>query len=262
MVVVKSNKVMDSVAERLARDYPGITNDYIRQTLSMGSVSNTGVLEVICTTGNPQLSADICNAVLDVAPAEIVRVVGAGSVEVIDYALVPTQPVDRGALRKAILSALAGGVLACGILVLLFLLNRRVGDSKELENSYTPPVFACIKRTRKESKDPSAYLLGPDTPRNVQESYAKLRMNLMHAMAEKENNVVAIVSSISGEGKTTIAANLAVSCAMSVGKVLLIDGDMRRGCQSQTFMYDDDLPGLSNVLQGEMNWEDCILYTS
>ena len=68
-VVIKSNKVMDSVAERLAADHPGITNDEIRDTISMSSVDDTGVLKVTSQTRDPQLSADICNAVLDVAPS-------------------------------------------------------------------------------------------------------------------------------------------------------------------------------------------------
>ena len=80
LVVVKSNKVMDSVTERLAQDYPAITSDYIRGTLTMGSVSETGVLKVTCETRDAQMSADICNAVLDVIPSELIRVVGAGSV--------------------------------------------------------------------------------------------------------------------------------------------------------------------------------------
>ncbi len=89
MIVVKSNKVMDVVAERLAQDYSGIQPGYIAATLSMNSVSETGVVRVSSVTFDPQLSADIVNAVLDVAPAEIIRVVSAGSVEVIDYAFPP-----------------------------------------------------------------------------------------------------------------------------------------------------------------------------
>ena len=74
--------------------------------------------------------------------------VGAGSVEVIDYAAAPTEPVSRGPLKKGVLGGLAGAVLACGVLVLLFLLDRKVDDIKELEQSYTPPVLATIRRMK------------------------------------------------------------------------------------------------------------------
>ena len=83
-VVIRSNKVLDAVVERLTPDYPGISAGVISGSLSMGSVSETGVVAVNCTTRDPKMSCDICNAVVDVAPAEIIRVVGAGNAEVID----------------------------------------------------------------------------------------------------------------------------------------------------------------------------------
>ena len=101
MVVVRSNKVMDVVVERLIKDYPGITPGFISGSLSMGSVSETGVLEVRCVTGDPKMSADICNAVVDVAPDEIIRVVSAGNIEVIDYATPPTRPDSRRQIGRA-----------------------------------------------------------------------------------------------------------------------------------------------------------------
>ena len=56
MVVVRSSKVMNVVAERLMNDYPGIYADYISSTLYMGSVSQTGVLRIddyrgVCCAG-------------------------------------------------------------------------------------------------------------------------------------------------------------------------------------------------------------------
>jgi capsular polysaccharide biosynthesis protein len=92
---------MDVVAERLQEKYPGIGAGYISSTLSMGSVRDTGVLQINCSTGNAQMSADICNAVVDVAPAEIIRVVSAGSIEIIDYAQVSSEPDDRHPMRNA-----------------------------------------------------------------------------------------------------------------------------------------------------------------
>lgn len=261
MVVVKSNKVLDSVADRIASDYPGITAEQIRRTLSMGSVNETGVLKIVCTTGNPQLSADICNAIADVAPSEIIRVVSAGSVEIIDYAQVPVQPVDRGPMKKGVIGALAGAVLAGGLLILLFLFNRKVTDVKDLENNYTPPVLASITRAKKEEANPKAFLINSKSSLSKLESYAKLRMNLMYTMSQKKNNVVAITSAISGEGKSTITANLAISYAMSNWNVLVVDADLRRACQHDVFAYDDKLPGVSEILIGQEKWQDCVLHT-
>lgn len=260
-VVVKSNKVMDVVAERLSADYPGITPGVIAGSLTMASVNETGVVRVSCVTRDPQLSADICNTVLDVAPAEIIRVVGAGSAEVIDYASAPRSPNSRPAFSRGLTGALGGAAIGAGILALLFLLNRKVTSAKDLADNYTPPVLSSIRRTKEESKDPGSFLLNKNSPMETMENYAKLRMNLLYTLAGKEKHVVEVTSAISGEGKSTITANLAISCAMSGKKVLLVDGDLRRACQRDIFYYENDLPGLSDVLVGDYKWQDCLLVT-
>ena len=237
LVVVRSSKVMDVVAERLSEKYPGIPTGYISSTLSMGSVSQTGVLRINCVTGNAQLSADICNAVVEVAPAEIIRVVSAGSIEVIDYAEPPTRPDDRSPQKKGILGALAGAALAAGLLVLLFVLNHKVTEEDELTESYTPPVLSSVVRDKKKSKDPKDFLLDEKSDMQTSESYAKLRMNLLYTLVNKENKVIAVTSAISG----------------------LIDADMRRASQQVIFGYDQHLPGLSDVLIGKCKWWDTVL---
>ncbi len=261
MVVVKSNKVLDAVAERLAPSYPGISPKYIGETLSMGSVSETGVLSVRCTTTDPQRSADICNAVLDVAPAEIIRVVSAGSIEIIDYATVPLVPDGFSPMRRYVIGALGGAMIAIALLVIVFLLYAKVRDTKELNERYTLPVLSSIQRNKKDSKDPGEFRLNRNSPMDQLESYAKLRMNLMYTLVGKEKHSVIVTSAISGEGKSTIAANLAVSLAMSSKRVLLIDADMRRATQRRIFHYSGKAPGLSDVLVGICSWKDALITT-
>ena len=276
MIVAKSNKVMDVVAERLAPEYPGIKPEFIANTLSMASVSETGVVKVSSQTLDAKLSTDICNAVLDVVPEEIIRVVSAGSVEIIDYATAPFDPDYKNAKGRGIYGGLAGAVLGIVILAVFFLLNRRITDAKDLTDNYTPPILSAVKRVkrgemggegstqspkRKHNSDghPSPYLLNDDSPMEVMESYAKLRMNLLYTLVGKESHSVIITSAISGEGKTTVAANLAISCGRGGKKVLLVDADLRRACQRETFQYDETSKGLSEALIGSQNWRDSVL---
>ncbi|MBR2259205.1 MAG: polysaccharide biosynthesis tyrosine autokinase [Blautia sp.] len=257
-IVVRSNKVMDVVAERLSGDYPGIQPAYIAGTLSMSAVAETGVVSVRSVTGDPKLSADICNAVMDVAPSEIIRVVGAGNIEVIDYAMVPIAPDYRPAKRRGMLGALAGMVLGGGVLLLLFLMNRKVTDEKELTESYTPPILSSIHRSKKDQPDPKSFMLTDKSSMEKSESYAKLRMNLLYSLVGKESHSVEITSAISGEGKSTVAANLAISCALGGKKVLLVDSDMRRACQRDIFDYEKTAKGLSEILIGDCTWQEVV----
>ncbi len=276
MIVAKSNKVMDVVAERLAPDYPGIKPEFIANTLLMESVSETGVVKVSSQTLDAKLSTDICNAVLDVVPEEIIRVVSAGSVEIIDYATAPLEPDYKNARGRGVYGGLAGAVLGIVILAVLVLSNRRITDAKDLTDNYTPPILSAVKRVKRgemggegsakapkrkhnSAGHPSPYLLNDDSPTEVMESYAKLRMNLLYTLVGKESHSVIITSAISGEGKTTVAANLAISCGRGGKKVLLVDADLRRACQRETFQYDETSKGLSEALIGSQNWHDSVL---
>lgn len=259
LIVVKSEKVMSAVVERLSDQYPGITAGKVSSTLSMASVSETGVASVRSTTNDPKLSRDIVNAVLDAAPSEIIRVVGAGNIEIIDYAIAPMIPDSRGALSRGILGGMAGAVLAGCILLAMFLVNQRITDTKDLTDNYTPPVLASIQRIKEDNERSSAFLITKATDMGIVENYAKLRMNLLYTLVGKDTKVVVITSAVAGEGKSTIAANLAISCAMGDKKVLLVDGDLRRASQSKIFELSDHTKGMSEVLIGASKWQDVIL---
>ena len=261
MVVIRSNRVMEPVAEQLAADYPGITPQFIAASLSMGSVSQTGVMQVRCTTAEAQMSMDICNAVLSVAPYHIKEVVGAGDVQPIDFAEKPARPDANSPVQQGMLGAMIGGVLAVVLLAVLFLLNRKITEVKDLTDSYTPPVLSSIRRERRIGKDPGELLLGPQTKMEVSESYAKLRMNLFYTLVGRQNKVVMVTSSMAGEGKSTIAANLAISCALSGKRVILVDADMRRATQHELFQYSSDCLGLSDALVQNCTWQDALLPT-
>ena len=243
----------------LSQKYPDLSTDYIRSVISMASVNETPMVRVSCTTPYPELSADICNAVLQVAPAAIKDVVIAGDAKAQDFATVPMFANPRSDRKSSLIGALTGAVAACVLLMLLFFLNRRVEKPRELTDQYTPPILSYIRRGKGDEKDPGAFLLNENSEMDMVESYAKLRMNLLYTMSEKMHRTVLVTSAISGEGKSTIVANLAVSLAMSGKKVLLIDADMRRACQSDMFYYDPDSQGLSDILIGNVKKEQAIL---
>lgn len=272
--VVKSETVMQKVLEYaiepagengnendllLSQKYPGLSTDFIRSVITMNSVHETPMVRVSCTTPYPELSADICNSVLQVAPTAIKDVVAAGEAKAQDFATVPMFANPRNDRKQGLIGALAGAVLACALLTLLFLMNHRVEKPGEITDNYTPPILSYIRRAKGDEKDAGVFLLNEKSDMDMVESYAKLRMNLLYTMSEKMRRTVLVTSAISGEGKSTIAANLAVSMALSGKKVLLVDGDMRRACQSEMFYYDPNSPGLSDILTNNVKAEQAIL---
>ena len=95
----------------------------------------------------------------------------------------------------------------------------------------------------------------------LSESYRTIRTSLLFTRPEKPPQVVLLTSPSPGEGKTITSLNLAIALAHDGYSVLLIDGDMRRGC-CHTRLGLEHNNGLSNVLTGHLALEDGIQETS
>ena len=274
--VVKSETVMQRVLEYaiepagengneddvlLSQKYPGLTTSFVRNAISMKSIHETPMVQVSCTTMDPKLSTDICNSVLQVAPGAIKDVVAAGEAKAQDFAVVPVLSNGRDDKKQGLLGGMSGAVLACALLTLLFMMNHQVEKPGEITDHYTPPILSYIRRAKGSEKDAGAYLINEKSDMDLVEGYAKLRMNLLYTLSEKMHRTVLVTSAISGEGKSTIAANLAVSLAMSGKKILLVDADMRRACQSEIFYYDPNASGLADILTGNTTAKKAIVST-
>jgi len=93
-------------------------------------------------------------------------------------------------------------------------------------------------------------------PSTISEAYRSLRTNLLFSQSGN-HRVILITSSTVKEGKSTIAANLAVVLAQQGGRILLIDADMRKPMQHHTFGLKRE-PGLSECILGQFHWQDAV----
>lgn len=93
----------------------------------------------------------------------------------------------------------------------------------------------------------------------IVEAYKTTRTNLMFALATSHSKTVVISSAEPNAGKSTAAANLAITMAQTGVKVLLIDADMRRPSLHRTFRVKKD-NGLSMLLSGFSKYEDCVYH--
>lgn len=99
----------------------------------------------------------------------------------------------------------------------------------------------------------STYLLQEDSPFSLTEAYRNIMTNISFAIPQKENGrgkIVCISSSVSDEGKTTIASNLAMTFANAGKKTILIDCDLRKHNVSRVFRIHSDY-GLADFLSGQ-----------
>ena len=253
-VVLKSQQVMEKIVDYLDEKYPGINAKFILTSLKFSSVSESGLVSVKSTTDDPVLSTDIANAVIDIAPEELLSIMQAGTIKVVDYAIDPVLPDAKDTMRKGMMGAMAGAVAAGGVLFLLFLMNSRVHDTKEMTELYVPPILASIRRIHLSDARGGSLILSRQSDKDVIAGYSTLRANLLHALNDKESNIVVVTSAIQEEGKTTIAANLAIFSGMTGKQTLLIDANLESADQSALFGIEPDTDGLSDVLNRKERW--------
>lgn len=94
------------------------------------------------------------------------------------------------------------------------------------------------------------FILEKDPKSIAAESYRTLRTNIQYSSFDKEYKIIMVTSSELGEGKSTIAGNLALSFAQDGKRVLLIDSDLRKPSLHKKFKISN-LVGLSDVLIGK-----------
>ena len=118
----------------------------------------------------------------------------------------------------------------------------------------TLPVVRIRRRRRSEHEDIN--ILYDANRGDYIEAMRLIRTRLERQLADK--NVLMITSSISGEGKSTVAANLAISMALKGKKVALVDCDLRNPSLAGIFRLTEKLPGLVSLLRGRCTLEDTL----
>jgi tyrosine-protein kinase Etk/Wzc len=187
----------------------------------------------------------------------IIRAGTLGNVRIIDEAVVPEEPVKPRKKLIVLLSLLLG--LFAGIVVVFLQrsLRRGIVDGRQLETELGLTVYASVpfsnknRRLRYEAARQGATrlpVLAREAPQDMAvESLRSLATALHFALMEKSSNVVAVTSSAPESGKTFLCANLAHLLGESGQRVLLIDGDLRRG-NLHLLAGNERQPGLSEVL--------------
>ncbi len=181
--------------------------------------------------------------------------------EVFQAATVPIEPVEVIPWKKMFAGGGAVFLIPFGIALLWEIRVRRISDSQTLEESARLPIIGEVAAL-------PVRRLGGDNKRvshgvwMFEESIDSLRTSLMVDENLQDARVFAVTSAKSQEGKTSVAAQLAVSIARSTGKrTVIVDGDMRSPDLHNIFDTDPDAPGLAEVLTDECSLNDAVVET-
>jgi tyrosine-protein kinase Etk/Wzc len=208
--------------------------------------------------------------------ARIAEEVQVGQVEVVDLASAAT-PVGSGRFRKLLFALVAGLALGGGGAFLLESMNSSIRRREEIENVLRIPGLAVIpqiasgsggagsllrlrgvrgngngngKALARQTGDGQmgeALVAAAHTHSTGAEAYRTLRTNLIFSQAVQSLKTIVVTSASPGEGKTTTAANLAVTFAQQGMRVLLVDCDLRRARLHKMFNVPRE-PGLTELI--------------
>ncbi|MDD3603738.1 MAG: polysaccharide biosynthesis tyrosine autokinase [Kiritimatiellae bacterium] len=187
------------------------------------------------------------------------------NVELIEAAALPKAPVRPNKISMVVKGLLLGLVLGIALAFFVEYMDETVRSPEDIELRVGIPVLGFIPRIRldREASDKEAsrvlvYARGEDNI--IMEAYRNLRTLVFFARPVEGSKVLLMSSAGPGDGKTTTAANLAMTIAKANRKVLLVDADFRRPMITKYFGLSAET-GLSSVLAGESPLEDALQKT-
>ena len=174
--------------------------------------------------------------------------------KVLDFAL-PVNATQIKPNRK--INYLIGFVLGLGIPFIVILvfnyINTRIVDLKTISQKTSIPLLGTVGHNRFNSDLPTI-----DKPKStLAESFRGLRTNLQYLLRDPDKKVIAISSTISGEGKTFVAANLAAIIATTGKRVLIVGMDLRKP-KLHRYFGGETHNGLSTYLIGRDSFEGIV----
>ena len=170
-----------------------------------------------------------------------------GEAELIAEAKTPTVPVSPKPRRAAILGAFVGFLLGVGLSFLREQLDDRIRSREDAERATGLPVLVDLPRIEGATVTglPQA-IAWPHGP--LAEAARSLRTSLTFLGVDKPIRRILVTSPGPGDGKSTVAANLAAVYAQAGQTTILISGDLRKPTLEQIFDVDRGAKGLSEEL--------------
>lgn len=228
-----------------------------RAKVSAATATDSLMLELTATAADPITAAALANAVA----ASFETVVedeleartspGATTVRVVTAqpALVPTQPASPDPPLWVALGTLAGAAAGVAVAVARTALDTRLRSADEIAEVVDAPRLGEIVHSTDAARFPAMVAARPHSA--AAEGFRALRTNVSFLPAEGGGRTVAVTSAIPGEGKSTVAANLASAVAETGMRVALVDADLRKPTVADRFGIEGGV-GLSDVLAGRL----------
>ena len=230
---------------------------YIPGTINATSTADSALFTLTVTGTNAQLAYDLLKATIKVYPQAASTILGDTRINVINMPLGPNStPMNTNNAVEAGIRATIPVFLVGILLIFLVALSRKTvhsaDDLRKLVNLKCLAYVPGIKlKKRSQSNNLTLTITNSRVASIFSESVRNLRVKVHKAMDYRRAHILMITSTVPGEGKTTVATNLALSFAAEGSKVVLIDGDLRKQSLKEALGIDQKSEGLVEFLSDD-----------
>lgn len=164
----------------------------------------------------------------------------------LDSAVQNPLPIKPKRKLIVLVGVILGLIVGLALAFLREFFNNTIKNSDDIEKLCSIPLYGIIPQNKNKK-----------TSKLVDEAYRAIRTNLQFLPKHEKSEVIAITSSVSGEGKTTISASLARIIAQTNKKVIVLDLDLRKASLHKEFNIPNNI-GISNYLTNQNSLEEVI----
>jgi polysaccharide biosynthesis transport protein len=222
------------------KQHPGLSMQNLLSMISVKPQINTQIIELDVQASNPRLAADLANQVSQsFAQYEDYETASQGKVEIIP-AQEPSLPAQPRPLEDAGTGAVVGLLLSLTLVALFEWMSNRATSVEQIQELLSTEILTIVPRLPHYKHQSEAQQI-------TIEKYHMICASLNVAHASKPFKLLMFTSALAGEGKSTIASNVAMNLAQAGKQVLLIDLNIHRPALAQLFHLHNQF-GLTNLL--------------
>lgn len=176
----------------------------------------------------------------------------ANNAKIIDDALANSSPVSPKGKMIYLIALVLGLCIPIGIIYLINLFRFRIEGRADVESITNVPIIGDIPLAENENEKPYTIAVRENENNIMTETFRSLRTNLLFMLDNPDRKVILITSTMTGEGKTFIASNLAVSLALLGKKVIIIGLDIRKPGLNKVFQLPHKEKGITQFLSAPL----------
>lgn len=255
----------DALREKIADDVgEGVTGE-----ISCSLVKETNLLVVEATSQRPKQAYLYLNSALEHYEGVSDQIFSNAELQIVQEPNVPLAPSNTSWFLQYRWMLVVVAAAGMAVLIALCYLSRfTVKTTEGARSQLDGPIQGTIPFENKrwilrKKKDEKAFLLySPEVSMNFVEAVRNIGTRLEQSMRHKKQKVLLVTSVGENEGKSTLAANLALALAEKHKRVLLVDADLRNPTQCKIFEEKGEMKvSFSQALDSDDDWKELVKYS-